>query len=72
MMDTMPKLVNLKTWSMIHMILGKTFKRGLNVDINIGTSAVDWWLAMTRVRSSVHLRMSSPSSTTVDTPLFHS
>ena len=61
---TMPKLVYLNRLSITHMMFGKICLRGLKVDISSGTSPVDWWLAITRVRSSMHFVMSSPISTT--------
>lgn len=63
--DTMPKFVYWKILSIIHMILGKTPLFGLNAAMRRGTSPVDWWLTNTRVRESVHCRMSSPASETI-------
>jgi len=64
-METIPKFVYLKILSIIHMRFGRTFFFVLNVAINNGTSAVDWWLAMTSVRSSKQFLISSPNSTTI-------
>lgn len=60
----MPKLVNLNILSIIHIIFGSTPAFELKFVINIGTSAVDWWLTNTNVRSLRHNRISSPTSTT--------
>lgn len=62
--ETIPKFVNLKTRSMIHIKWGRTFFFALKVAISNGTSAVDWWLATTSVLSSRQFLMSSPISTT--------
>lgn len=62
--ETTPKLVYLNMLSIIHMRLGRTFGFELNVVINIGTSPVLWWFAMTNVLSLMISLMSSPSSTT--------
>lgn len=61
---TMPKFVYLKMLSIIHMRFGRTCLRALNAAIRKGTSPVDWWFAITNVRSSRHGVMSSPASTT--------
>lgn len=61
---TMPKLVNLKTLSMIHMRLGSIPGLGFQAAINMGTSAVLWWLARTKVRLPLHAAGSSPVSIT--------
>lgn len=63
-METIPKFVYLKILSIIHIRFGRTFFFVLNVAIKSGTSAVDWWLAMTSVRSSRQILISSPISTT--------
>lgn len=62
---TIPKFVYIKTLSIIHIMFGITSCFVLNVDINIGTSAVDWWLTRTNVRWSSAGEISSPTSTTV-------
>ncbi|KPJ04621.1 hypothetical protein RR46_03232 [Papilio xuthus] len=62
----MPKLVNLKTLSMIHMRLARTPGRGFHAAIRIGTSAVLWWLDSTNVRRLEHAAGSSPLSSTED------
>lgn len=62
--DTRPKFVYLNTLSMIHIRLGSTVGLALKVVINIGTSPVLWWLAITKVLSFIILLMSSPCSTT--------
>ena len=49
---------------MIHMILGKTFGFALKQDISNGTSAVDWWFAITNVGTLIQRLISSPHSTT--------
>lgn len=46
---TIPKLVNLNTRSMIHMRFGRRSGRGFQAAISMGTSAVLWWFARTRV-----------------------
>lgn len=61
---TMPKLVYIKTLSIIHIIFGSTSCFVLNVVISIGTSAVDWWFTKINVRWSKAGVMSSPTSTT--------
>lgn len=62
----MPKLVNLNTRSMIHIIFGRISGLALKHAINNGTSAVLWWLAMISVLVSRfwHGDISSPNSTT--------
>lgn len=64
--ETIPKLVNLNTLSIIHIKLGKTFGLALNVVINIGTSPVLWWFAITNVFSLIICCISSPCSITVE------
>lgn len=65
---TTPKLVNLNTRSIIHMIFGRTSGFELKQAINNGTSAVLWWLANNNVRVPFvwHTVISSPDSTTIN------
>lgn len=65
---TTPKLVNLNTRSIIHMMFGKTSGFELKQAINNGTSAVLWWLASSNVRVPFawHTVISSPDSTTIN------
>lgn len=63
---TIPKFVYLNNRSIIHMIFGRMSGFVLKLAIINGTSAVDWWFAITMVRT-FFLRvgaMSSPNSTT--------
>ncbi len=63
---TIPKFVYLNNRSIIHIMFGRIFGFVLKLAIINGTSAVDWWFAITMVLTSF-LRagaMSSPSSTT--------
>lgn len=64
--ETIPKLVNLKILSIIHIRLGNTFGLALNVVMSIGTSPVLWWFAITNVLSLIISCISSPCSITIN------
>jgi len=63
--ETIPKLVNLNSRSIIHIKLGRTFGLALNDVIKIGTSPVLWWFAITNVFSFMIFCISSPCSITI-------
>ena len=63
--DTIPKLVYLKSLSIIQLRLGRSPGRVLKAAIIRGTSLVDWWLAMTRDALCKISSTQSPVSTTV-------
>lgn len=56
--DTNPKFVYLKMWSIIHIMLLKSWWRELKAAIIRGTSEVDWWLNNTNVRWSIRSQTS--------------
>lgn len=51
---------------MIHMRLGSTPGRGFQAAISMGTSAVLWWFARTKVLLPLQAAGSSPVSITVE------
>lgn len=60
--DTQPKLVYLKILSITHMIFLHQLRLAVNSVINMGTSAVDWWLGMNRKLSFLIVSKSMPLS----------
>ena len=62
--ETTPKLLHLKSTSMIHMALSAARPCAVSMFMSTGTSAVDWWLTMNRQLSLSSSSILSPISIT--------